>query len=388
MFVSTLKELKLLSHSITLWQEPEGESREIIQAQCEDVNETSERLALRSNSSIKFTAKDVFFYCEAISLIFKTSGFDIEGDIISLDFPEEIVALDKEERREFAASLEDFDDSENTVVSGTTQHIKKAKTLAGTVAGTDTYSSGNLSGRVTTDKISTNVKASFKPDKISTVDTVINLDEDEQFAQKLAQELDVSFFSIRFETFKFASKRKQSIQVVARDLRYEWLEKIRVENDFDCIATAHHLNDSIETVILNLTKGCGIKGLHGILPIRNKIIRPLLFATKEQIRNYAFANDISFRMDESNETEKYTRNFVRNKVIPKLQDINKNFEATFEQNINRFRDTEILYFEAIENIKKQDVLHKDKTSSTSILDKEVIVFKKPFSNKIKEDFYT
>ena len=180
-----------------------------------------------------------------------------------------------------------------------------------------------------------------------------NSDEDEFFAKNLAQQLDVPFFSIRFETFKFASERKQSIQVVARDLRYEWLEKIRQENEFDFIATAHHLNDSIETVIFNLTKGCGIKGLHGILPINNQIIRPLLFATKENIRNYAFANDISFRMDESNETEKYTRNFIRHQVIPKLQDINKKFEATFEQNISRFRETEILYFEAIANIKKQ-----------------------------------
>lgn len=180
-----------------------------------------------------------------------------------------------------------------------------------------------------------------------------NSDEDEAFVRNLAQKLEVPFFSIRFETFKFASERKQSIQLVARDLRYEWLEKVRSENDFDCIATAHHLNDSIETVILNLTKGCGIKGLHGILPINNFIIRPLLFSTKENIRNYAFANNISFRMDESNETEKYTRNFIRHQIIPKLQDINKNFEATFEQNINRFRETEILYFEAIENIKKQ-----------------------------------
>ncbi len=93
------------------------------------------------------------------------------------------MALDKDEKREFSASLEYHED---TVVSGITEHIKVERTLGGSVAGTDTYTSGNLSGRVTTDKISTNVKASFKPDKISTVDTVINLNEDEQFAHKRA----------------------------------------------------------------------------------------------------------------------------------------------------------------------------------------------------------
>ena len=90
-------------------------------------------------------------------------------------------------------------------------------------------------------------------------------DEDESYVKNLAQTLRVPFFSTAFATEKIAQQHKQSIQVVARDLRYEWLEKIRTENGYDYIATAHHLNDSVETVFYNFTKGCGIRGLHGIL---------------------------------------------------------------------------------------------------------------------------
>jgi tRNA(Ile)-lysidine synthase len=145
---------------------------------------------------------------------------------------------------------------------------------------------------------------------------------------------------------------------VARDLRYEWLEKIRTENKFDYIATAHHLNDSVETVFYNFTKGCGIRGLHGILPKIEKIIRPLLFATKEEIENFAKKEGITWREDASNATDKYARNKIRHHVIPILKELNSNFEKTAEANILRLQETEALYDFAIQSIKK-DIVKKD-----------------------------
>lgn len=177
-------------------------------------------------------------------------------------------------------------------------------------------------------------------------------DGDEVFVRKMAEILDVPFFLTRFETYKLAIQQKKSIQVIARDLRYEWLENVRKTEDFQQLATAHHLNDSVETVLFNLAKGCGIQGLHGILPVFGNIIRPLLLMTKSEIRNFAQTHQITFRTDDSNESDKYTRNFIRHQIVPNLQLINPNLEQTFADNINRFREVESLYFQAIETIKK------------------------------------
>ncbi|MFK7948199.1 MAG: tRNA lysidine(34) synthetase TilS [Saprospiraceae bacterium] len=190
-------------------------------------------------------------------------------------------------------------------------------------------------------------------------------DGDEVFVQHLAKTLGVSYFVQQFDTYKIAIERKESIQVVARDLRYEWLENTRKSNDFHYLATAHHLNDSVETVLFNLTKGCGIRGLHGILPRNNQLIRPLLFLTKMEIRNQVGQLEIDFRIDDSNESDKYTRNYIRHQIVPNFQSINPKLEHTFAENINRFREVESLYFQAIESIKKtvcktiNDELHID-----------------------------
>ena len=184
-------------------------------------------------------------------------------------------------------------------------------------------------------------------------------DGDEVFVRKMAETLEVPFFLTRFETYKLAIQQKKSIQVIARDLRYEWLENVRKMEDFQQLATAHHLNDSVETVLFNLTKGCGIQGLHGILPVFGKVIRPLLFITKSEIRNFAQTHQITFRTDDSNESDKYTRNFIRHQIVPNLQLINPKLEQTFADNINRFREVESLYFQAIETIKKSVCIFKN-----------------------------
>lgn len=177
-------------------------------------------------------------------------------------------------------------------------------------------------------------------------------DEDESFVKSLAERLSVKFFSVRFETERYASEKKISIQMAARELRYEWFENIRKENGFHFIATAHHLNDSIETVLLNLTKGTGIAGLHGILCKKEKVIRPLLFASRSEIDAFAKANKIKFRTDSSNELVKYERNKIRLEVIPLLRQINPNLEESFAKSILHFSDAEFLYNKEIDRLKK------------------------------------
>lgn len=183
-------------------------------------------------------------------------------------------------------------------------------------------------------------------------------DADAQFVQELAEQIDVPFYQVSFDTKKEAARTKKSIQVAARDLRYEWLEEIRNTNDYQYIAIGHHHNDSIETLLINLTMGCGIRGLHGILPKNGYLIRPLLFSTRADIEQYMQENNFDYREDSSNSNTKYTRNALRHLVLPQLQRINPNLEQTFEENFLRFRETEALYDYAILQLTKEAVFKK------------------------------
>lgn len=165
-------------------------------------------------------------------------------------------------------------------------------------------------------------------------------DLDEAFVKKLANENNIPFLSTRFQTKEFAKKHNLSTQMAARQLRYDWFEKIRIENEYDYIATAHHLNDNIETILLNLTKGTGISGIRGILPKKAKLVRPFLFASREMIDAYVSEKNLAWREDISNESDDYQRNLLRHHVIPVLKQINPNLENTFERNIERFQAIE------------------------------------------------
>lgn len=165
---------------------------------------------------------------------------------------------------------------------------------------------------------------------------------DEAFVKLLATNLDVPFHVVHFDTANYASTHQMSTQMAARELRYEWFEKLRTEIGYDYIAVAHHQNDSIETLLLNLTRGTGISGMHGILPKRDKVIRPLLFLSRQEVDELVEQGNISFVEDSSNESNKYARNRIRLSVIPQLQEINPNLEYTFAQNIARFAEIEEL----------------------------------------------
>lgn len=176
-------------------------------------------------------------------------------------------------------------------------------------------------------------------------------DEDKDFCEELAQKLDVHFHSIRFDTEEYANEHRISIQMAARDLRYQWLEKIRQESGYQYIAIAQHQNDATETMILNLVRGTGISGLHGILPKKGKLIRPLLFLTREEINEVFSRENYSFREDSSNFSSKYARNKIRLEVIPVLKQLNPSLERTFDENRKRFLDLEHILEQRVSELK-------------------------------------
>ena len=160
-------------------------------------------------------------------------------------------------------------------------------------------------------------------------------DSDQEFTKELAKQMGVPFFTIKFETQNYADTRKISIQMAARNLRYFWFKKLCTEEGFEQIAIGTHLTDNIETFLFNATKGTGLSGLRGIKPVNNKVVRPLLSVTKEEIYDYANAENLEWREDDSNNSIKYHRNKLRHKVLPVLKEINPNLEATFQRNFKR-----------------------------------------------------
>jgi tRNA(Ile)-lysidine synthase len=177
-------------------------------------------------------------------------------------------------------------------------------------------------------------------------------DKDEEMVRKYADEHNIPFYSIRFETKAFAKKNGLSVQMAARELRYTWFEEIRKENRYDTIAVAHNLNDNIETLIINLTRGTGITGLTGMRPASYSIIRPLLFATRQDIINYSNQHRIIFREDKSNADTKYTRNKIRHLIIPVLKEINPSIETTLNETAVRFTGINEIVSDYISGLKE------------------------------------
>ena len=176
---------------------------------------------------------------------------------------------------------------------------------------------------------------------------------DEEFVSLVCKELDVPFYSRRFETEAYAWENTLSIQMAARELRYAWFEELLIKNGYRCLATGHHFDDSIETILLNLTRGSATDGLAGI-PLKNgNVIRPLLFATRKQIEKYAVAKGIVWREDLSNMTDDYQRNFIRHQVVPKLKELNPSLEVTWQSGIEKIYGDLALLHHAFADWKKQ-----------------------------------
>jgi len=172
--------------------------------------------------------------------------------------------------------------------------------------------------------------------------------EDQRFIENYAHQNKLNLFVKQFDTKNYAEQNKISIQMAARELRLNWFKELLTEKNLDFYATAHHLDDQAETFFINLMRGTGIAGLHGILPKRNKLIHPLLFTNRIDIINYANKENIPFREDSSNKTTKYLRNKIRQQLIPILNEINPGFNEILSENISRLRESEIIYRKEIE----------------------------------------
>ncbi|TCJ16544.1 tRNA lysidine(34) synthetase TilS [Flaviaesturariibacter flavus] len=173
-------------------------------------------------------------------------------------------------------------------------------------------------------------------------------DGDATFVRQLAETLGLPYFEKSFPTQAYALEQKLSIQEAARELRYTWFEELRLQLEEAgtgraYLLTAHHLDDSIETLLINFFKGTGIAGLHGIRPKNGKLVRPLLFASRAELEAWAHAQGLRWREDRSNQDPKYTRNAVRLELLPAIERVFPGARANLAANIGRFAEVEQLY---------------------------------------------
>jgi tRNA(Ile)-lysidine synthase len=160
-------------------------------------------------------------------------------------------------------------------------------------------------------------------------------DRDAAFVRALAGKLGVSFHYTQVDTHSVAAENGWSTQLAARNLRYDWFAEIREQKGYDWIVTAHHLTDSLETVLLNLVRGTGLAGLHGI-PVQNgRVCRPLLCFSREELFDFARNNQLEWVEDSSNATTDYSRNRIRHDVLPVLRELNPGLEKTFRNSLDR-----------------------------------------------------
>jgi tRNA(Ile)-lysidine synthase len=180
-------------------------------------------------------------------------------------------------------------------------------------------------------------------------------DGDERHVRALQQRHQLDGFYVRFDTEREAQKAGESIQMAARRLRYEWFMRLCNTEGYQYIAIAHNADDVAETFFLNLTRGTGLKGLTGIKPKTGRVVRPLLFATRHEIEEYARQHGIEFREDSTNAKDKYARNRIRHNVVPQLKLINPSFAQTMLDNIARLQQVEDLVTQAVNRFRADAV---------------------------------
>ena len=183
-------------------------------------------------------------------------------------------------------------------------------------------------------------------------------DEDMAFVMKLSLDYRCNFFLKEFYHDDFEKIKNKSIEMIAREMRYEWFDELGKNYDF--IVTAHHANDNAETLLLNLAKGTGLRGLTAIPEVNGKIIRPLLTFKSSEIENYIQNNNLSYQIDATNLTAQYQRNKIRWNIIPKLEEINPSLIATITQNIDIFKQQYSYYKECLKADKEKIIQKKRK----------------------------
>lgn len=181
---------------------------------------------------------------------------------------------------------------------------------------------------------------------------------DERFVRSWAEKNKIKLFVSEFDTYEYMQQKGISLEMAARELRYSMFKNLMTSQGFSLLATAHHADDSAETFFINLLRGTGIAGLHGILPKHDNIVRPLLFATRKDIFDFAKANNIPFVEDSTNEDTQFLRNKIRHRLFPLLKDLCPNFNTVIKKDIDRLRETEIVFRSVIERL-RADIIEKE-----------------------------
>jgi len=191
-------------------------------------------------------------------------------------------------------------------------------------------------------------------------------DDDELFISKWCSEKNIKFYNKKFNTEKYCKNNKLTIQMGARELRYEWFRELISKDKHDFVVTAHHIDDQLETFIINSIRGTGIDGLIGIPDKINKIIRPLLMISKDQIIEFSKVNKIAYREDSSNNKEDYLRNKIRHSVIPYLKSDDENVLLKFKTTIENLNSTKIFVEKVISKIRKRIFVYEENNIISNI----------------------
>ena len=191
-------------------------------------------------------------------------------------------------------------------------------------------------------------------------------DDDELFINKWCSEKDIKLYNKKFSTEDYCKNNKLTIQMGARELRYEWFRELIDKEKHDFIVTAHHIDDQLETFIINSIRGTGIDGLVGIPDKINKIVRPLLMISKDQIIEYSKVNKINYREDSSNDKEDYLRNKIRHSVIPYLKSDDDNVLLKFKTTIENLNSTKIFVQKVISKVRDKVFIYEGENIITDI----------------------
>lgn len=191
-------------------------------------------------------------------------------------------------------------------------------------------------------------------------------DSDEQFVERLTQQMQLPFEHIAFNTKQEATRKGISIEMAARDLRYAWFEKLQKKLTADAIAVGHHSDDAIETFFINILRGTGIRGLTGIEPKNQSIIRPLLCLSRTEIEQYAQGNHLEYCIDSTNEDQSIQRNKIRHQLIPLMEQMNPSFRKTMQKNMERLAETYMSVHYETEHSRQRIMEQKGELAAISI----------------------
>lgn len=176
---------------------------------------------------------------------------------------------------------------------------------------------------------------------------------DERFTKEYVEKLQIPFVKIDFETEQYAAENHLSIEMAARELRYRWFEEQRVHWGAQAIAVAHHRDDNVETLLMNLIRGTGIRGLSGIQPKNGFVVRPMLAVSREEIQNWFAKRNLSYVTDSTNLSDAYTRNFIRLRILPLLEEVNPSVKKAIARTSEHLAATEVIYLQVIEEARKE-----------------------------------